>query len=134
MGDKLVSIRTSSLEEKATACNMLCCYAEELKDAFFPYVKQVADIMVPLLKFWFHEEVRRAAVQVLPELLRSAVICREKGVPGVDAALVKQMIDAFWPAMMDAVGKEPEADVQVRRMCARSEGSPSGGLRDRKGR
>ena len=33
--------RTSSLEEKATACNMLCCYADELKEGFMPYVKPV---------------------------------------------------------------------------------------------
>lgn len=111
MGDKLVAIRTSSLEEKATACNMLCCYADELKDGFFPYVKQVADIMVPLLKFWLHEEVRRAAVQTLPELLRSAVLCVEKG-SVQDPSVVKQLLDYFWPAMMDALGKEPDADVQ----------------------
>ncbi len=41
LGDKVVSIRTSGLEEKATACNMLCCYASELKEGFFPFTKQV---------------------------------------------------------------------------------------------
>jgi len=34
-------VRTSVLEEKATACNMLCCYADELKEGFYPYVEQV---------------------------------------------------------------------------------------------
>jgi hypothetical protein len=38
--------------------------------------------MVPLLKFYFHEEVRRAAVAALPHLLRSAQAAAEKGVPG----------------------------------------------------
>lgn len=28
-----------------------------LQEGFFPYVKEVTDIMVPLLKFWFHEDV-----------------------------------------------------------------------------
>ena len=37
---------------------MLCCYAEELREGFLPYVQPVTEIMVPLLKFWFHEEVR----------------------------------------------------------------------------
>lgn len=46
------------LRLQVTACNMLCCYAEELREGFLPYVQQVTDIMVPLLKFWFHEEVR----------------------------------------------------------------------------
>ena len=41
MGDRRVSIRTTVLEEKATACNMLCCYADELKEGFYPYVAEV---------------------------------------------------------------------------------------------
>ena len=39
LGDKRISIRTSVLEEKATACHMLYCYAEELKEGFYPYVE-----------------------------------------------------------------------------------------------
>nr|GEW71479.1 hypothetical protein [Tanacetum cinerariifolium] len=62
LGDKRIGIKTSVLEEKATACNMLCCYADELKEGFFPWIDQVAPILVPLLKFYFHEEVRKAAV------------------------------------------------------------------------
>ena len=34
VGDKSLSIRISALEEKATACNMLRCYADELKEGF----------------------------------------------------------------------------------------------------
>jgi hypothetical protein len=41
LGDKKISIHTTILEEKATACNMLCCYAGELNDGFYPYVEQV---------------------------------------------------------------------------------------------
>ena len=41
LGDRKISIRTSILEEKATACNMLCCYADELKEGFLPYVEEV---------------------------------------------------------------------------------------------
>jgi len=91
LGDKRIAIKTSVLEEKATACNMLCCYADELKEGFYPWIDQVslynhisnlfpnlddvlpnlnymknalqvAPTLVPLLKFYFHEEVRRAAV------------------------------------------------------------------------
>ncbi len=45
-GDRKISIRTSVLEEKATACNMLCCYADELEVGFFPYVEQVGSHML----------------------------------------------------------------------------------------
>uniref|UniRef100_A0ACD5YX68 Uncharacterized protein n=1 Tax=Avena sativa TaxID=4498 RepID=A0ACD5YX68_AVESA len=40
LGDKRIGIRTSVLEEKATACNMLCCYADELKEGFYPWIDQ----------------------------------------------------------------------------------------------
>ncbi|KAK9821719.1 hypothetical protein WJX81_003315 [Elliptochloris bilobata] len=111
MGDRKISIRTSVLEEKATACNMLCCYADELKDGFYPYVEQVTGIMLPLLKFYFHEEVRQAAVQAMPELLRSAFLAAEKGRPGADMGLVKRMLDFIWPPIMEAMAKEPDMEV-----------------------
>ncbi|KAE8649420.1 hypothetical protein Csa_021659 [Cucumis sativus] len=79
LGDKRIGIKTSVLEEKATACNMLCCYADELKEGFFPWIDQVAPTLVPLLKFYFHEEVRKAAVSAMPELMRSAKLAVEKG-------------------------------------------------------
>lgn len=42
LGDKRIGIKTSVLEEKATACNMLCCYADELKEGFYPWIDQVS--------------------------------------------------------------------------------------------
>lgn len=43
---------------------------------------QVTQLMVPLLKFYFHEEVRRAATSALPQLLRATQAAAEKGVQG----------------------------------------------------
>ena len=48
-------IRTAGLEEKATACQMLVCYARELKEGFAEYTEQVVKIMVTHLKFYFHD-------------------------------------------------------------------------------
>ncbi|KAI8476174.1 MAG: armadillo-type protein [Monoraphidium minutum] len=113
LGDKLVAIRTSTLEEKATACSMIGCYVDELKEGFFPYVKQVADIMVPLLKFYFHEDVRRAAVQSVPQLLRSADLACERGAPGASREFVSQLFAYTWEPLVAALKKEPEADIQA---------------------
>ena len=65
-------IKTAGLEEKATACQMLVCYARELKEAFSDYTEEVVKLMVPLLKFYFHDGVRSAAVESLPYLLDCA--------------------------------------------------------------
>jgi len=62
-------IRTCGLEEKASACEILVCYARELKTGFAPYAEEVLKLMVPLLKFYFHDNVRTAAAQSMPCLL-----------------------------------------------------------------
>ncbi|GBG66984.1 hypothetical protein CBR_g74670 [Chara braunii] len=112
LGDKKIGIRTSVLEEKATACNMICCYADELKEGFFPWIEQVAPILVPLLKFYFHEEVRKAAVSAIPELLRSAKLAVEKGVSGGrDTSYVKQLADYALNPLVEALQKEPETEI-----------------------
>ncbi|VAH95341.1 unnamed protein product [Triticum turgidum subsp. durum] len=112
LGDKRIGIRTSLLEEKATACSMLCCYADELKEGFFPWIDQVATTLVPLLKFYFHDEVRKAAVSAMPELLRSAKLAVEKGqAQGRDNSYLKQLSDYIVPALVEAMHKEPETQI-----------------------
>ncbi|GJP49341.1 hypothetical protein CLOM_g8564 [Closterium sp. NIES-68] len=120
IGDKKIGIRTSMLEEKATACNMLCCYADELKEGFFPWIDQVAQLMVPLLKFYFHEEVRKAAAQSIPELLLDGKLAVEKGVaPAVtvtaegEKRYLKQMVDFLVPPLVEVLTKEPEVEMIV---------------------
>jgi importin-5 len=88
--------------------------------------------LVPLLKFYFHEEVRRAAVAgilmphyslfsmqlvrsfykflhlyaAMPELLRSAKLAVEKGQSqGRDESYVKQLSDYIIPALVEALHK-----------------------------
>ncbi|KAF8681903.1 hypothetical protein HU200_045352 [Digitaria exilis] len=112
LGDKRIGIRTSLLEEKATACNMLCCYADELKEGFFPWIDQVTTTLVPLLKFYFHEEVRKAAISAMPELLRSAKLAIEKGqAQGRDKSYLKQLSDYIVPALVEVMHKEPEPQI-----------------------
>uniref|UniRef100_A0ACD5WAS2 Uncharacterized protein n=1 Tax=Avena sativa TaxID=4498 RepID=A0ACD5WAS2_AVESA len=112
LGDKRIGIRTSLLEEKATACSMLCCYADELKEGFSPWIDQVATTLVPLLKFYFHDEVRKAAVSAMPELLRSAKLAVEKGqAQGRDNSYLKQLSDYIVPALVEVINKEPETQI-----------------------
>ncbi|KAI4340588.1 hypothetical protein MLD38_025407 [Melastoma candidum] len=112
LGDKRIAIKTSVLEEKATACNMLCCYADELKEGFFPWIDHVAPILVPLLKFYFHEEVRKAAISAMPELLHSAKFAVEKGVAlGRNESYVKQLSDYIVPTLVEALAKEPDTEI-----------------------
>ena len=118
VGDKRISIRTSVLEEKATACNMLCCYVDELKDGFLPYLQPVVETMVPLLDFYFHEDVRKAAVASLPDILRAgkAAMLKQCVTPQgqtVDAAYFRQLVGFVVPPLIKALNKEPEVEIQA---------------------
>lgn len=69
--DDMVNISTSILEEKATACEMICCYLEVLGEGFAPYVEECTELLVPFLNH-YAEVIRTAANTAMPLLLDSA--------------------------------------------------------------
>ena len=62
------------MEDKATACQTLVCYARELTEQFAVNKEQVVWLMVPRLKFYFYDGVRTAAAESMPFLLQCARI------------------------------------------------------------
>ncbi|XP_048004926.1 importin-5 [Leguminivora glycinivorella] len=98
-------IKTAGLEDKASACDMLVCYARELKEAFAEYAEDVVKLMVPMLKFYFHDGVRTAAAESLPYLLECARIRGHQYIEGMWAYIL--------PELLKAIDSEPEQEVQV---------------------
>lgn len=96
-------IKTAGLEDKSTACQMLVHYARELKGGFVDYVEDVVHIMVPLLKFYFHDTVRVTAAESLPHLLECAAVKGE--------SYVSQVWAHICPELLSAIEKEPEEAV-----------------------
>ncbi|XP_056644461.1 importin-5 [Diorhabda sublineata] len=100
---KNFGIRTAGLEDKAAACSMLVCYARELKESFSNYAEEVVKLMVPMLKFYFHDGVRNAAAESLPWLLECA-ICK-------GPAFMGGMWSFICPELLKAIDTEPESEV-----------------------
>uniref|UniRef100_A0A671UIF1 Karyopherin (importin) beta 3 n=1 Tax=Sparus aurata TaxID=8175 RepID=A0A671UIF1_SPAAU len=97
-------IKTAGLEEKATACQMLVCYAKELKEGFVEYTEQVVKLMVPLLKFYFHDDILLClAAESMPLLLECA---RVRG-----PEYLTQMWHFMCDALIKSIGTEPDSDV-----------------------
>ncbi|GAB1299187.1 Importin-5 [Apodemus speciosus] len=104
-------IKTAGLEEKSTACQMLVCYAKELKEGFVEYTEQVVKLMVPLLKFYFHDDILQqlikaclgVAAESMPLLLECA---RVRG-----PEYLTQMWHFMCDALIKAIGTEPDSDV-----------------------
>lgn len=110
LGGRRVSLKTSILEDKATACHMICLLASDLREGFFQYTEEVTKIMVPLLKFIFSDDVRIAAAQCLPELIISSKLAAQKGL-GADENFVRAMLNFMWQPLIDALKVEPEPTV-----------------------
>merc|ERR1719331_1621861 len=96
-------IKTAGLEDKATACQMLVCYARELKEHFADYTEQVVRLMVPMLKFYFHDGVRTAAAESLPCLIECAKIRGQQ--------YVQEMWAYICPELLKAIEAEPETSL-----------------------
>ena len=69
---KIIGIKTSALEDKNTAIELITIYAQILEAAFEPYVLQTMEkIAIPGLAFFFHDPVRVSSAKLIPQLLNS---------------------------------------------------------------
>ncbi|XP_054167473.1 importin-5-like [Oppia nitens] len=113
LGDQQTfGIKTAGLEEKATACQMLVCYARELKNGFATYVEDTLKIMVPMLKFYFHDGVRVAAAESLPFLIECAKVRGDQ--------YVFEIWTFIYPELIKAIETEPEKEVLAELMTSLS--------------
>ncbi|KAI5715171.1 hypothetical protein M8J77_011666 [Diaphorina citri] len=103
-------IKTAGLEDKAAACEMLVCYARELKEGFAEYSGEVVKTMVPLLKFYFHDGVRTAAANSMPCLLECAKLKGDQ--------YIAEMWTYMCPELIKAIDLEPEVSVQSEMLGA----------------
>lgn len=69
---KVIGIKTSALEEKNTAIELITIYAEILEASFESYVVDISSkIAFPGLAFFFHDPVRVSSAKLIPQLLNS---------------------------------------------------------------
>ncbi|KAL2013974.1 hypothetical protein VTN00DRAFT_1499 [Thermoascus crustaceus] len=69
---KIIGIKTSALEDKNTAIELITIYAQILEAAFEPYVMETMEkIAIPGLAFFFHDPVRVSSAKLIPQLLNS---------------------------------------------------------------
>jgi len=104
--DERIGIKTSTLEEKSTASEMLCVYAKELRGGFAAYLQEVSDIAQKHIKFYFDDGVRSSAYMIIPYL----VICAREA-PQFGEAAARSLFDLFLPLMLEGIKEEPEPEV-----------------------
>ncbi|CAI5746446.1 unnamed protein product [Peronospora destructor] len=114
VNDKCLSIRTSILEEKATACQLLAGMVTDLEDAFFPYAEQVTQVLAPLLTECVHADIRASAIRAMPALVKCvAISTAASGSKDHNEAAIKQMVDFALGRLVNALTSEPDVDLVV---------------------
>ncbi|PPJ57756.1 hypothetical protein CBER1_00214 [Cercospora berteroae] len=69
---KYIGIKTSTLDDKFMAIELITVYAQNLEAGFAPYVLEIMDkVAIPGLAFFFHDPVRVASAKAVPQLLNS---------------------------------------------------------------
>ncbi|GMF63768.1 unnamed protein product [Phytophthora fragariaefolia] len=112
VNDRCLSIRTSILEEKATACQLLAGMVTDLEDAFFPYAEQVTQVLAPLLTESVHSDIRASAIRAMPALVKCvAISTAAPASKDHGEAAIKQMVDFALGRLVNALTSEPEVDL-----------------------
>ena len=94
---------------------MLTPYAQELRAGFFPYVREVASVLGELVSFEYMEDVRIAAGQALPELVRSAALAHEQDAAGATSELVQQLLHFALEKLTVQMADDPDVPVRAPR-------------------
>ncbi|SCO81749.1 probable beta karyopherin [Fusarium oxysporum] len=69
---KMIGIKTSTMDDKHMAIELLVVYAQVLEASFAPYVAEIMEkIALPGLAFFFHDPVRYISAKLVPQLLSS---------------------------------------------------------------
>ncbi|KAJ1991204.1 importin subunit beta-3 [Coemansia spiralis] len=101
IGGQQIGIKTTALEEKYNAVELIISYAKDLGIGFLPYAAEILELIVPMFKFYFHEGVRTAAAAAVPPVL-SAV--KQSG----DEAALRQVWSQICDKYIAVLGTEDD--------------------------
>jgi len=103
-----VNIRTSALEEKSTACGMICCYIDVLGDGFAPYVEEASAVLLPLIDH-YADDIRIAVAQSVPLMMKAGVDALKK--QNQPASLfTTAFMEKTLPPLLAAVSEEEDME------------------------
>lgn len=100
MDGQMVGIKTSGLEEKCQAFETLVIYCSTLGVRFAPYLTQCLELVLPSLRFYFHEGVREACAMLIPMLMS----CGKNS-----GTLTNHMVSATFSQVVNCIGGETDA-------------------------
>ncbi|OAA57017.1 importin beta-3 [Niveomyces insectorum RCEF 264] len=103
---KMIGIKTSSMDDKHMAIELLVVYAQVLEAAFAPYAGEIMkQIALPGLAFFFHDPVRFVSARLVPQLLNSY-----KQNYGTESNEMNMLWSATVDKLLEVLAAEPAID------------------------
>jgi hypothetical protein len=103
---KFLGIRTSILDDKHMAIELIVIYAQVLEGSFEPYVNQIIDdVVLHGLAFFFHDPVRIASSKCVPPLLAAV-----KKAHGPESLQLAQVWERTVVKVLEVLTTEPAID------------------------
>ena len=103
---KVIGIKTTTLDDKHMAIELIVVYAQVLEAAFDPYVNDIMEkIALPGLAFFFHDPVRVASAKCVPQLLNSCKKAHGEQSPQLAALWGKAVVK-----ILEVLSAEPAVD------------------------
>lgn len=103
---KVIGIKTSTLDDKNMAIELLVVYAQVLEASFAPYVAEVMEkVALPGLAFFFHDPVRVVSAKCVPQLLNSY-----KKAYGSPSTELTNLWNATVEKVLEVLSAEPAVD------------------------
>ncbi len=104
---KVIGIKTSILEDKHMAIELIVIYAQQLEGAFDPYVMEIMEkVSLPGLAFFFHDPVRVASAKSVPVLLNAV----KKAHGGANDRTLQQLWGTVVEKLLEVLSAEPAID------------------------
>ena len=103
---KAIGIKTSILEDKHMAIELIVIYAQQLEGAFEQYVMEIMEkVSLPSLAFFFHDPVRVASAKSVPVLLNSM-----KKAHGEGSQVMRRLWEMTVEKILEVLSAEPAID------------------------
>lgn len=103
---KVIGIKTSTLDDKHMAIELIVIYAQVLEEEFHRFVDNIMDkIALPGLAFFFHDPVRVASAKCVPALLNSY-----KKAHGPQSTQLGQLWERTVERVLEVLSTEPAID------------------------
>ena len=118
-GEGMINIRTSVLEEKCTACGMICCYLEVLGESFAPYVEECTELLMGYLEH-YADEIRVAAATAMPMMLSAGMGAMKSS--GQDPQVFcQQFLAKVLELLLEAIHDEEDLEILQEQLQALGE-------------